>query len=391
MKYQKIMALALSACMMLACTSALGEGIIGSISGVKEGGDIMAADQGKLAMDGEPSGADAQPGETPPPDAEQTSAPEPAYAIAANARALYLRLKDESPIQEGWQIQFAGDSTLMMLAAPDLAVWDIKPESGIMELKWARDLSDFLPEGEGGINAAISPDGERALIAASDGAVYLISASETAQIAPEGASPARLVWARDSQSYAYINADGINATLSSGVSLLIDGDVILPVNDDMEWLNPGATPEALAELIASEEWKYAGTGESCVLFDSVSGDASCAYMLDTGAVVNYPEQVFSSMTIGRSGACPLYDANSKRYRLYLSDGSYADIPMLEAINGGNMANPYGWLGDSVCVLEQDFSSRSTFRLHAANTSTGITYTLLAPWEYAEMVNGAPVE
>ena len=37
MKYQKIMALALSACMMLACTSALGEGIIGSISGVKEG------------------------------------------------------------------------------------------------------------------------------------------------------------------------------------------------------------------------------------------------------------------------------------------------------------------------------------------------------------------
>ena len=380
MKYQKIMALALSACMMLACTSALGEGIIGSISGVKEGGDIMAADQGKLAMDGEPSGADAQPGETPPPDAEQTSAPEPAYAIAANARALYLRLKDESPIQEGWQIQFAGDSTLMMLAAPDLAVWDIKPESGIMELKWARDLSDFLPEGEGGINAAISPDGERALIAASDGAVYLISASETAQIAPEGASPARLVWARDSQSYAYINADGINATLSSGVSLLIDGDVILPVNDDMEWLNPGATPEALAELIASEEWKYAGTGESCVLFDSVSGDASCAYMLDTGAVVNYPEQVFSSMTIGRSGACPLYDANSKRYRLYLSDGSYADIPMLEAINGGNMANPYGWLGDSVCVLEQDFSSRSTFRLHAANTSTGITYTRLAPLE-----------
>lgn len=391
MKYQKIMALALSACMMLACTSALGEGIIGSISGVKEGGDIMAADQGKLAMDGEPSGADAQPGETPPPDAEQTSAPEPAYAIAANARALYLRLKDESPIQEGWQIQFSGDSTLMMLAPPDLVVWDIKPESGIMELKWSRDLSEFLPEGEGGINASISPDGERALIAASDGAVYLISASETAQIAPEGASPVRLVWARDSQSYAYINADGVNATLSSGVSLLIDGDVILPVNDDMEWLNPGATPEALAELIASDEWKYAGTGESCVLFDSVSGDASCAYMLDTGAVVNYPEQVFSSMTIGRSGACPLYDANSKRYRLYLSDGSYADIPMLEAINGGNMANPYGWLGDSVCVLEQDFSSRSTFRLHAANTSTGITYTLLAPWEYAEMVNGFPVE
>ena len=49
MKYKKIMALALSACMMLACTSALGEGIIGSISGVKEGGDIMAADQGRLA------------------------------------------------------------------------------------------------------------------------------------------------------------------------------------------------------------------------------------------------------------------------------------------------------------------------------------------------------
>ena len=43
MKYQKIMALALSACMMLACTSALGEGIIGSISGVKEGGERVQA------------------------------------------------------------------------------------------------------------------------------------------------------------------------------------------------------------------------------------------------------------------------------------------------------------------------------------------------------------
>lgn len=389
MKYQKIMALALSACMMLACTSALGEGIIGSISGVKEGGDIMAADQGRLAMEGDDN---AQTDSTNQPDA--TNAPDatqPAYAIDENARRLYLKLKDEAPIQEGWQIQFAGDSTLMMLAAPDLAVWDIKPESGIMELKWARDLSDFLPEGEGGINAAISPDGERALLSASDGAVYLISANSTAQAAPAGASPTRLIWARDSLSYAYVNADGVNVTLSSGVTLLIDGDVILPVNNDMEWLNPGSTPEALNELLSSDEWKYAGTGESCVLFDSVSGDASCAYMLDTGAVVNYPEQVFSSMTIGRSGACPLYDANSKRYRLYLSDGSYADIPMLEAINGGNMANPYGWLGDSVCVLEQDFSSRSTFRLHAANTSTGITYTLLAPWEYAEMVNGFPVE
>ena len=130
MKYQKIMALALSACMMLACTSALGEGIIGSISGVKEGGDIMAADQGRLAMeDDDNAQTDSinQPDATNAPDATQ-----PAYAIDENARRLYLKLKDEAPIQEGWQIQFAGDSTLMMLAAPDLAVWDIKPESGIM-------------------------------------------------------------------------------------------------------------------------------------------------------------------------------------------------------------------------------------------------------------------
>ena len=100
MKYQKIMALALSACMMLACTSALGEGIIGSISGVKEGGDIMAADQGRLAMEDDDN---AQTDSTNQPDA--TNAPDatqPAYAIDENARRLYLKLKDEAPIQEGW-------------------------------------------------------------------------------------------------------------------------------------------------------------------------------------------------------------------------------------------------------------------------------------------------
>lgn len=388
MNFRKAAALVLSVCMTVMCAPAFADGIIGSLTGVKEGEDIMAADQGALTMDTDaPTESDGNAADLP----TTTATAQPAYIIDDDARALYLRLKDEAPIQEGWQIQFTGDSVLMMLAPPDIVVWDIKPESGIMELKWSRDLGEFLPEGEGGINASISPDGEKALISSSDGAVYLIDASTTMQVAPEGASPTRLIWARDSQSYAYVNADGINATLSNGVSLLIEGDIILPVNSDVEWLNPGNTPIALSELIESDEWKYAGTSDTCVLFDSVSGDASCAYMLDSGVVVNYPEQVFSSMTIGRSGACPLYDANAARYRLYLSDGSYADIPMLETISGGDMANPYGWLGDSVCVLEQDFSSRSTFRLHAANTSTGITYTLLAPWEYAEMVNGYPVE
>ena len=87
-------------------------------------------------------------------------------------------------------------------------------------------------------------------------------------------------------------------------------------------------------------------------------------------------------------ACPILDEASQRYRLYMGDGSYSDIPVLDIISSGTVNNMYGWLGDSICVLEQDSSSRSTFRLHAANTATGITYTLLTPWEYADMVNSA---
>ena len=417
-RVRKLLSLLIALAMTFACMPAMATGLIGSITGVKEGDDILSSDQGKVVMEEEEvplSDTETDSVATDTPDATQTTdvAEQPdatdasidvqpatttepgttgtTYEIDESARELYLRLKDETPIQEGWQVEFVGDSTLMMLAMPDLVVWNIVPESGIMELKWSRDLSEFLPEGEGGLNFATSPDGNKVLLSTTDGAVYLVSAIETQQIAPEGSAATRLIWARDSLSYAYINESGINVTLSDGTTLLIDGDVTMPVNSDTEWLNPGETPAALQELLSSEEWDYAGTGENCVLFDSASDETSCAYLLDTETVVTYPEKIFSSMTIGISGACPLYDNNSERYRLYLTDGSYADIPMQEAINSGTMANPYGWLGNSICVLEQDFTSRSTFRLHAANTSTGITYTLLAPWEYAELVNGTAVE
>ena len=400
-KVRKPLALLIALCMVFACMPAMATGLIGSITGVKEGDDIMSSDQGKLVMNEEEvplTNIEADSAVTDAPDAteqpEATTAPDiggTTYQIDESARELYLRLKEETPIQEGWQVEFVGDSTLMMLATLDIVVWNIVPESGIMELKWARDLSEFLPEGEGGLSFATSPDGSRVLISTTDGAVYLISATDTQQIASEGSAATGLIWARDSLSYAYINDSGINVTLSDGTTLLIDGEIIMPVKSDSEWLNPDETPAMLEELLLSEEWDYAGTGENCVLFDSARDETSCAYLPGSDTVVTYPEKIFSSMTIGASGACPLYDNNSERYRLYLADGSYADIPMLEAINSGTMTNPYGWLGDSICVLEQDFTSRSTFRLHAANTSTGITYTLLAPWEYAELVNGPAVE
>lgn len=386
---RRIMALALAACMLALNVPALATGLIGSVSGVKEGDDIQAYNQGDLTEDA----SDDAPDEGLTPDAaqqpEQGAAlptPAPVGTMSEAEQALYQRLSGESPIQEGWQIEFAGDSVLVMLAAPDLIVWRIAPESGIMELLWSRDLHEFLPDSEGNPSIAVSPDGTRALIAPSDGSVYMIDATSQQQIAPEGTAPGRFIWARDSQSYAYQTENGIHAFTPSFGELMIAGDVIMPISDEMDWLNPGATPEALAELLESDKWTYAGTGMNCVLFDSEDGAESCAYLMDTGSVVNYPETIYSSMTIGKSGACPIYDQSAKRYRLYTSDGSFADIPMLEVINESEMANPYGWLGDSVCVLEQDVSSRSSFRLHAANTATGITYTLLTPWEYADIIS-----
>lgn len=400
MKYKRITALLLAVCVLALGAPALATGIIGSISGVQEGEGIFTADQGALTEDANaPEGKPAdgaspnpapdgvQPTDAPPAETVEPVPTASGYDIGEQASALYLRLHDEAPIQEGWQIQFAGDSILAMWAVPELIVWNIQPESGIMELLWYRDMYEFMPDSEGNPLVMVSPDGTKAVVSPSDGSVYLIDAQSTEQVAPEGTAPGRIVWARDSESFACINGSEISVHTLEGSELLIEGQIVLPVNGMLEWLNPGATPAALEELLGSETWTYAGTGETCVLFDSEDGSASCAYMLNSGVVVNYPEAIYSSMTIGRSGASPLYDGSAERYRLYLSDGSYADIPMLDVISEGEMANPYGWLGDSICVLEQDFSARSAFRLHAANTATGITYTLLTPWEYAEMMNG----
>ena len=147
MTKRRIMALALAACMLALNAHALATGLIGSVSGVKEGEDIQAYNQGDLvAQEPEYTPEATQPGQ----DAALPM-PAPAGTMSEAEQALYQRLAGESPIQEGWQIEFAGDSVLVMLAAPDLIVWRIAPESGIMELLWSRDLHEFLPDSEGDV------------------------------------------------------------------------------------------------------------------------------------------------------------------------------------------------------------------------------------------------
>ena len=404
MKQGRVVALLAALALMASGAPALATGIIGSVSGVSGSGDVRAADQGAL-VDEESAlsqGGEAAPAEptsepaaetTPEPAAEPTAesteepAAEPLYQLSEQAQALYERIKDETPLQEGWQMQCVGDSVLVLLDTPELTVWNIEPESNLMELMWYRDLNDFLTEEDGNPMTAIAPDGSCAVVAASGGAVYLVSAEDERLTAQLSGAPERIVWARDSQSFACITGGEIRVYTLDGRAFVMEGEVIAPVADESEWLNPPELPAALSELMASDEWRYAGTGNTCVLFDGVDKDMSCAYLTESGTVVSYPDTIHSTMLIGRSGACPVYDASTDGYALFLSDGSYANVPVLSQISSGGMANPYGWLGDSICVLVQDASSRSSFRLLAANTATGITYTLLTPWEYAETVNG----
>lgn len=420
MKQGRAVALLAALALMASGAPAMATGIIGSVSGVSEGGDVRAADQGALVDEENASaqGGDAAPDEqgelpggeggaestvepvaeptadpTSGSEADTTAAPteepaaEPLYQLSEQAQALYARIKDETPLQEGWQMQCVGDSVLVLLATPELTVWNIEPESNLMELMWYRDLNDFLTEDEGNPMTAVAPDGSCAVVAASGGEVYLVSAEDERLAAQLSGAPERIVWARDSQSFACITGGEIRVYTLDGRAFVMEGEVIAPVADESEWLNPPELPAALSELLASDEWRYAGTGYSCVLFDGTDKDMSCAYLTESGAVVSYPSTIHSTMLIGRSGACPVYDASTDGYALFLSDGSYASVPVLSQISSGGMANPYGWLGDSICVLVQDASSRSSFKLLAANTATGITYTLLTPWEYAETVNG----
>ncbi|MGN0741210.1 MAG: PT domain-containing protein [Candidatus Fimadaptatus sp.] len=408
MKQGRIVALLAALALMASGAPALATGLIGSVSGVSSSGDVRAADQGALvdeesasaqggeAAPAEPTAepaAETTPEPTAEPAAETTPEPtaepvaEPLYQLSEQAQALYERIKDETPLQEGWQMQCAGDSVLVLLATPELTVWNIEPESNLMELMWYRDLNDFLTEDEGNPMTAVAPDGSCAVVAASGGEVYLVSAEDERLTAQLGGAPERIVWARDSQSFACITGGEIRVYTLDGRAFVMEGEVIAPVADESEWLNPPELPAALSELMASDEWRYAGTGNTCVLFDGADKDMSCAYLTESGTVVSYPDTIHSTMLIGRSGACPVYDASTDGYALFLSDGSYANVPVLSQISSGGMANPYGWLGDSICVLVQDASSRSSFKLLAANTATGITYTLLTPWEYAETVNG----
>lgn len=410
MKFWRIMALTLA---LALCTStpALATGLIGSVSGVSDSEGVVSADVGKeiAEMDlgefdlGTPEGeATAAPdaqnavgetivlgiGETTvspltTPGADEQSA----YRLSEAEMELYRRLEGTVPV-EGWHVQFAGEGVLAMVTMPELIVWQIEPESGVMELKWYRDLYDITSEGASTPAVEVSPNGELALVMPSDGSVYLLGADTTEQIAPQGTTPGRLIWAEDSQSFAYIVDREIHVFMLDGRELLISGSVITPVANELEWLNPAPTPEALEALLGDENWVLAGMNHNCVLFDSADGSYSRAFVYATGASVDYPQVIHSSDNISRSGACPILDEATEHYRLYLGDGTYADLPVLDIITSGSVDNMYGWLGDSICVLEQDSSARSAFRLHAANTATGITYTLLTPWEYADLVNSA---
>lgn len=414
MRSRRIAALITAVALWAVGPQALASGLIGSVSGVNEGEDVRSANQGQLTAEesydnalGAPTDG-AQTGAGPATGAtidlgigETTVSPQTttgvgatgdagqatSYQLGALEQELYQRLQGTVPA-EGWHVQFVGESTLAMVTMPELIVWDIDPESGVMELKWYRHLTELLGEGASSPSVDVSPDGNYALVMPSDGSVYLLGADVTEQVAPPGTAPGRMIWADDSQSYAYIVDSEIHVFMLDGRELLISGRVITPVANELEWLNPAPTPEALEALLNDENWVLAGMNRNCVLFDSADGSYSRAYVYATGAIVDYPQVIHSSDNIGRSGACPILDEASQRYRLYMGDGSYSDIPVLDIISSGTVNNMYGWLGDSICVLEQDSSSRSTFRLHAANTATGITYTLLTPWEYADMVNSA---
>lgn len=409
MKAKRITALALALALCMLGTNALANGLIGSVSGVHEGDDVRSADQGQLTYEGtstaaQDGGEDDAPADTAPTggatidlgigetSVSQTSpdADTAAYQLGALEQELLGRLEGTVPV-EGWHVQFVGENTLAMMTMPELIVWAIEPESGVMELKWYRHLTELLGEGASSPSVEVSPDGNYALVMPSDGSVYLLGADVTEQVAAPGTTPGRMIWADDSLSYAYTVDQEIHVFTLDGRELLISGSVVTPVSDELEWLNPAPTPEALEALLDSDEWVLAGMNRNCVLFDSADGSYSRAYIYATGAVVDYPQVIHSSDNIGSSGACPILDEASQRYRLYMSDGTYADIPVLDIISSGTANNMYGWLGESICVLEQDSNSRSTFRLHAANTTTGITYTLLTPWEYADMLNGEAAE
>lgn len=397
MRLRRILALALALALCAAMEGgALASGLIGSVSGVSEGVNIGSANLGQEAyrqaeeqqsMGGTAPGATIDLG-----IGENTTSPQAAsdaqedYQLSDAERALKASLEDTVPV-EGWHAQFVGENTLVMITMPELIVWDVEPERGVMELRWYRQVADILGEGASTPMIELSPDGNYALMMPLDGSLYLLSEDTTLQVAPPDTAPDRLIWAGDSQSYAYVSEGMIHVFTLDGRSMLISGEVTTPIASELEWLNPAPTPAALEALLSDENWTLAGMNRNCALFESADGAHSCAYIYATGEVVDYPQAIHSSDNIGQNGACPILDEASQRYRLYM-DGAYSDIPILELIASGTTNNMYGWLGDSICVLEQDAGSRSSFRLHAANTTTGITYTLLTPWEYSELLSAA---
>lgn len=398
---------ALMAFMLLASAlPASATGLVGSLSGVSDSEDVNSANLGYTintddaltgaqdnagSADAPTAAAAAEPPETPS-EAPAVTPPPAAYEMSARERELFERLNGTSLTQEGWHVHFVGQHTMAMIDMPELIVWDIQPENGVMKLNWFRNLYEFMDEGAALPEVSVAPDGAHALVAPADGSVYLIDAERTELIAPKGTKPTDMLWADDALSYAYTVENTIYMRAFDGTELRIVGNVLAPVANEMEWLNPAPVPAALAELMNDPQWTLTGKSSSCMLFDNANDATSCAYIYASGDIVRYPIQLFSADSIGDSGACPIYDETGKRYRLYLNDGAYADIPMFSVINGGEMSNPYGWLGDVVCVLEQNPSARDDFRLHAANTATGITHKLMTPWEYANMTSGnAPAD
>ena len=127
---------------------------------------------------------------------------------------------------------------------------------------------------------------------------------------------------------------------------------------------------------------------NCVLFDSADGSYSRAYVYATGAIVDYPQVIHSSDNIGRSGACPILDEASQRYRLYMGDGSYSDIPVLD-INLLRHGEQHVWLAG-----RQHLRAGAGFILaqhvQAARRQHRDRHNLYAAYavEYADMVNSA---